>query len=134
MKQVDTIKRAQIFLSENAVRENSWTRTLCQCTFDLILIAGLAWHVWITVKDWDYWQDAPNHFNIFLLLQYVILALCIRFPVTKAFKQSTVTKVSVLLGLCLLINTIIGTVWFFELTEPEHQEATAASSTTTDEK
>ena len=56
-------------------------------------------------------------FNIFLVLQYVLLALCIRFPVTTAFKQSTITKVSLFLGLILLTNTILGTVWFFQLTE-----------------
>ena len=86
MRQYDSIKRATIFLSENAVRQNSWTRTLCYLTFDLALIFGLVWHVWITERDWDYWQTAPNSFNVFLLTQYVLLALCIRFPVTTIFK------------------------------------------------
>ena len=76
-------------------------------------------------------------FNIFLVVQYVLLALCIRFPVTTAFKQSTITKTSLCLGLILLINTILGTVWFLELTEldsddssvkDKKQPATAADS------
>ena len=63
-------------------------------------------------------------FNIFLVVQYVLLALCIRFPVTTAFKQSTITKTSLCLGLILLINTILGTVWFLELTELDSDDST----------
>ena len=69
MRQVaDPIEKAKIFLSENAVRQNSWTRTLCYLSFDLLLISGLVWHIWITQRDWEYWQDAPNSFNIFILV------------------------------------------------------------------
>ena len=111
------MEKAKIFLSENAVRQNSWCRTLCFMTFDILILIGLVWHIWITQRDWEYWQAAPNMFNIFLVVQYILLALCIRFPVTTAFKQSTITKVSLLLGLILFINTIVGTVWFLQLTE-----------------
>lgn len=104
------MKRAKIFLSENAMNQNSWARTICYLTFDLILIGGLLWHISITVRDWDYWQNAPNSFNIFLLLQYMIMALCIRIPVTSALKQTTITDICILLVLLLLINTIVGTV------------------------
>lgn len=124
MQQVGPLEKAKIFLSENAVRQNSWTRTLCFLTFDLLLLAGFVWHVWITQRDWEYWQDAPNMFNIFLVIQYTLLALCIRFPVTTAFKQSTITKVSLLLGLVLLINTIVGTVWFLALTDSNQSSTT----------
>ena len=55
MKQIDPIRRASIFLSENAVRQNSWTRTFCYLTVDLMLLGGLVWHLWITDRDWDYW-------------------------------------------------------------------------------
>ena len=68
MKRFETLQRAQIFLSENAMRQNSWTRTLCHLFFDLVLIGGLFWHVWLTDRDWEYWKDAPNSFNIFLLV------------------------------------------------------------------
>lgn len=85
---------------------------------DLLLIAGFVWHLYITERDWDYWKTAPNSFNVFLVVQYVLLALCIRFPVTTMFKQATITKGTLFLGLLLLINTIVGTIWFFELTDP----------------
>ena len=65
-------------------------------------------------------------FNIFLVVQYCLLALCIRFPVTTSFKQSTITKVSLLLILLLLINTIVGTVWFLDLTNPEKSSTSNA--------
>ena len=68
LKQVGPLEKAKIFLSENAVRQNSWTRTLCFMTFDLLLLAGLVWHIWITRRDWEYWQGAPNMFNIFLVV------------------------------------------------------------------
>jgi hypothetical protein len=68
MKQVDAIQRAKVFLSENAVRQNSWTRTLCFLTFDLLLLIGLVWHLYITNRDWDYWKEAPVPFNIFILM------------------------------------------------------------------
>ena len=92
-----------------------------------MLIVGLCWHVWITERDWDYWQDAPNSFNIFLLVQYILLALCIRVPVTTSCKQATITRMSFLLGLCLFINTIVGTVWFFELTKDPARKSQSQS-------
>ena len=130
MKQVDPIEKAKIFLSQNAVRQNSWTRTLCYLTFDILLFIGLAWHIRITYQDWDYWKDAPNSFNIFILNQYILLALCIRFPATSAFKQTIITRVSILLGFLLLINTIMGTIQFFQLTELEEnsQKSTVAAA------
>ena len=124
----DPLKRATIFLSENAIRQNSWSRTICYLFVDLLLLVGFIWHIYITDRDWNYWKAAPNSFNVFLVIQYLLLALCIRFPVTTMFKQNTITKGTLLLGLCLLINTIIGTVWFFELTDPQKKEALAAGT------
>jgi len=49
----------------------------------------------------------------------MLLALCIRVPVTRLCKQSTITKLAVMLGLLLLINTIIGTIWFFQLIDTD---------------
>ena len=86
MKHQDTIEKAKIFLTNNAVRQNTWTRTLCYLTFDLLIVAGLAWHIWLTYHDWDYWVNAPNAFNLFILDQYLMLTLCIRFPITAAFR------------------------------------------------
>lgn len=87
MKQIDDpLRRATIFLSENAVRQNSWSRTICYLFVDILLIAGFVWHLYITERDWDYWKTAPNSFNVFLVMQYVLLALTIRFPVTTMFK------------------------------------------------
>mmetsp|Transcript_30599 Transcript_30599/g.37758 ORF Transcript_30599/g.37758 Transcript_30599/m.37758 type:complete len:160 (+) Transcript_30599:70-549(+) len=100
--------------------------------FDLILLAGLVWHVMITIEDWSYWQQAPVPFNIFLLVQYVLLASCIRLPVTTLLKQQTITKVTLLLGLILLINTTIGTFWFFELTDAKRHHETAKETTSAD--
>ena len=57
------------------------------------------------------------------MTQYVLLALCIRLPVTTAFKQSTLTNLAVILIFLLLINTVIGTIWFFELTDLEKRKA-----------
>ena len=82
----DPLMRARTFLNQNAVQQNTWTRALCYLVFDTLLVVGLAWNIWLFRKDWDYWQSAPNYFNIFLLNQYILLALCIRFPVTNSFK------------------------------------------------
>ena len=47
--------RAKIYLSENLINRNSWSRALCYILFDFCLILGLAWHLNLTVKDWAYW-------------------------------------------------------------------------------
>ena len=98
-----------------------------------MLLSGLAWHVWITQRDWDYWQDAPNSFNLFLLVQYILLALCIRVPAMTACKQQTITQFYVMLAFLLLVNTIVGTIWFFELTDLKKQPNPTSEATTTTE-
>ena len=117
MLRIEPLKRAKIFLSQNALHQNSWARTLCYLTFDLLLLVGLVYHIYITYKDWNYWEKAPNSFNIFLLIQYILMALCMRVPATTKLRQSLITDIVVLLVILLFINTIIGTMWFFELTQ-----------------
>ena len=70
----------------------------------------------ITYIDWDYWQKAPEPLNIFILTQYVLLALTIRVPIISTMRSTTSTKITIVLVLFLLINTIIGIVWLRELT------------------
>ena len=80
------IKRAKIYISENIINRNSWSRALCFIILDLVLILGLLWHIKVTGEDWTYWEKAPNAFNVFLLMQYSLIISCIRFPLTTLFK------------------------------------------------
>ena len=72
----------------------------------------------LTYMDRDYWKKAPNYFNYFLLVQYAILALTIRLPVMSSISSSSATKLTALLVLFLIANTITGIIWFRQLTEP----------------
>ena len=76
----------------------------------------------LTYIDWEYWQKAPVALNIFIIVQYTILALTIRLPITSSVGSSSATKMTIILILLLLINTIIGIIWLRELTQPNLNE------------
>ena len=64
------IKRAKIFLTENIINRNSWSRALCFISLDLALVLTMVYNFKQMVDDWAYWSRAPNAFNIFIFLHY----------------------------------------------------------------
>ena len=53
----------------------------------------------------------------------MLLALLIRIPVTKLFKQELLADITIVLISLLLMSTIVGTIQFFELTDPDKNKS-----------
>ena len=122
LKPKSRIQRAKIYISENLIYRNSWTRALCFICLDIILILGLLWQLNQLIRDWKYWQHAPNSFNMFIFLQYFLMASCVRCPLTTALKNTIVMDIQGILVILLLINTIMGTFWFKQLLHPSSDD------------
>ena len=115
---IDSLNKVQTILQDKAMNRNSVATKLCHFVFDLILLSGLVYYGWLTYKDWNYWQGAPVPFNLFIVVQYSILAMTIRLPITSSISSTSATKLTVVLCLILFVNTIVGGIWLRQLTAP----------------
>jgi len=84
MHKSDGAKKAKNFIRNYSLPPNSWAATICHVLFDATLISSFGYLVYrIFWKDWAYWQTAPCGFQWYLLIQYFLIALAMRVPVTQ---------------------------------------------------
>ena len=69
MNRIDSLHQvSRKFLSEHAATSGSVSQTLCFLSLDICLVVGFIYYFKITVANPEYWSNAPNHFDIWLLL------------------------------------------------------------------
>jgi hypothetical protein len=94
---------------------------------DIGLIAGLVYYVNMVNQDWEYWQRSPYPFHIFMVIQYILIALAIRVPLFD-MRSQTQTQLMVVLVSFLIVNTIYGIYMLNKLTSCENAECTDDSA------
>ena len=85
---------------------------------DLALISGFVYLLFRVLSDETYWREAPYPFHIFILLQYALLALLIRVPITSC-KAATQSCIVCFLSLGLKINSVVGLYWLHQIQNTE---------------
>lgn len=119
MNSITELNKANRFFQKNSLKQDSIARLCCLCFLDLLLVGGWVYLLARVVKDEDYWKNAPYPFYIFILLQYVLLALIIRVPIGTACKATTVSGVVCCLSLMIKVNLCVGIYQMRALTDQE---------------
>ena len=120
MNKISQIDRANQFLQKNSFKQDSLARVCCLFTLDLLLVGGWVYLLIRVVKDEDYWHEAPYPFYIFILLQYLLLALIIRVPIGTNCKAITISSVVCSISLAIMINVGVGIFQIRALMNPEN--------------
>lgn len=124
MNNIEQIDNASKFLRENSLKENSIARKCCMFSLDIVLLAGLVYLSVKTYLDRHYWQSAPCPLYAFILVQYLVLALIIRVPVSR-LKQATMSAIMCVGVLVLKLNSVVGLYWLHSIYLAEKEGSAA---------
>jgi hypothetical protein len=75
--------RAAAYLKSNRQPKDTLFRKLSFCLFDLSLIAGLLLLALRIYQDREYWKTSPYPLDVFIIVQYALLALLFRIAISK---------------------------------------------------
>lgn len=119
MNSITELKKANRFFERNSLKQNNVVRMCCLFFLDLLLMGVWVYLLVKVIKDEDYWRNAPQPFYIFILVQYFLLALIIRVPISISCRAQTVSCIVCFLSLCIKVNLAIGIYQIRALLEPE---------------
>lgn len=64
----------------------------------------------LIVSDEDYWAKSPQPLHLFMIIQYLLLALFIKLPV-YGFNNKTLFSLMCFVFLIIKINSVVGVYW-----------------------
>jgi hypothetical protein len=115
------VDRASRFLKDHSLKKNSVCRRFFLLLVDLALVSGLCYLLWRIVKDQVYWTKAPYPLHIFIVAQYILLALLIRVPVMSC-RAATTGWIACSLCILATLNVGLGLYWFNQLESQDDQQ------------
>lgn len=119
-RQETQLDKAQRFLHDHSLRKNSLARLCCLLTLDLLLVTGFCLALYFVIQDEEYWQEAPYPFHIFLLVQYALIALLIRVPISS-FRAAISSGIVCVLSVLLKVNIGLGFYFLYHMRDEGFQ-------------
>ena len=97
--------RAAAYLKSNRQSKDTLYQKVSFFLFDLVLIAGFLVLSFRIYEDRDYWKTSPYPLDVFIVVQYAMLALLFRLAISKVspMYQSAIS--------CLLLTVVKVYAW-----------------------
>jgi hypothetical protein len=83
--------------------------------FCFAIIAN-SFHIYM---DWDYWKEADQPLNLFILIQMTLLILIVRVPICFRSNTPALCCIVSFIFIGLIANTILGTMWLINFKRPD---------------